>query len=178
MGKKKKYKIRMTPINVYFVPCKDDKGNEWLEISLNGTGYPSVKMGKEISRVATRFSEYLEELGQEKIDKINKKIEKDYRKEMTNLNNNVEKREKKQSGFIYLLKSKNLYKIGRAKCPKDRLKTYKTENPFGIKVILQRRVDDYIKMEEKLLDMFRDKRVKGEWFKLNKQDIQWIGQNI
>lgn len=81
-------------------------------------------------------------------------------------------------GFIYLLKSKNLYKIGRAKNPKSRIRTYRTENPFGIKVILQKKVDDYIKVENMLLKKFKEKLVNGkEWFKLNNKDIKEI-ENI
>jgi hypothetical protein len=84
----------------------------------------------------------------------------------------------KLKGFIYVVKSKNLYKIGRAKHPKSRIKTYRTENPFGITVIFQKEVDDYVGIEEKLLDTFKEKRIKGEWFNLTPENIQWIKQNI
>jgi len=85
---------------------------------------------------------------------------------------------KKEKGYIYLLKSKNLYKIGRAKHLKERIKTYRAENPFGIKVIFQKKVDDYIGEEIKFLEKFKDKNYKGEWFKLNQEDIQWIKQSL
>ena len=58
------------------------------------------------------------------------------------------------------------------------MKKYTTENPFGIKIVFQKEVDDYIGIEKKLLDKFKEKQVRGEWFKLNKQDIKWIKQNI
>lgn len=83
-------------------------------------------------------------------------------------------RKKKIKGYIYLLKSKNLYKIGRALQIKDRIKTYKTENPFGIRVILQILVNDYIQVEKDLLEKFKEKNHRGEWFKFNKQDIDSI----
>jgi len=77
-----------------------------------------------------------------------------------------------KSGYVYLLKSNNLYKIGRTTSFKSRMKKYTTENPFGIKLILQKKVDDYIGIEKKLLDKFKEKQVRGEWFKLNKGDIK------
>ena len=83
-----------------------------------------------------------------------------------------------QSGFIYVIKSKNLYKIGRALDSVSRIKTYKTENPFGIKVILQKFTDDYIEKEKEFLKKFQAKQVRGEWFKLGKEDINWIKQNL
>lgn len=79
--------------------------------------------------------------------------------------------EKERPGYIYILKSKNLYKIGRASNLKERMKTYKTENPFGIRVILQKKVDDYVEVEAKLLKEFKEKQVRGEWFKLDKEDL-------
>ena len=86
---------------------------------------------------------------------------------------------KKEKGYIYLVKSNGLYKIGRAKYPRDRIKTYQTENPFGIEIILVKEVDDYIGKETELLEKFKEKRIRGkEWFELNQKDIEWIKQNI
>ena len=80
----------------------------------------------------------------------------------------------KQKGYIYLLKSKNFYKIGKTKYLKDRMKAYKTENPFEIEIIIQKEVEDYVKIEKELLKKFEDKQIKGEWFKLNKDDVEEI----
>jgi T5orf172 domain len=74
---------------------------------------------------------------------------------------------KRVPGYIYVLKSNNLYKIGRARNIEGRLKTYRTENPFGIEVVLYRQVDDYIETEKGLLKKFEDKKVRGEWFDLS-----------
>lgn len=176
---REKYKKRIIPLNVFFMPCEDDKGNEWLEISLNGEGYPSIKKVEEMLRVLTKFLKHLKKLGPKEIDKINEKIEKDFEEEMMNFNKATGKRKReKENGYIYILKSKNLYKIGRAKSLKSRIKTYRTENPFGIRVILQKEVDDYIGIEDRLLRKFKNKQVRGEWFKLNKEDIKWLKQNI
>jgi len=84
---------------------------------------------------------------------------------------------KKYQGYIYVLKSRNLYKIGRTNDFQSRMKVYQTENPFGVKIIFQKFVNDYIKAEQILLKKFKDKKVRGEWFKLDKDDILWIKQN-
>jgi len=101
--------------------------------------------------------------------KISDKEERECREKSKKINN-----KKIENGWIYLLKSKNLYKIGRAKNIQSRIKTYKTENPFGIKIIIQKKVNDYIGIEIKLLKMFNEKQIRGEWFKLNKDDINRI----
>ena len=85
---------------------------------------------------------------------------------------------KVEKGFIYLIKSNNLYKIGKAKNPRERINGYKTQNPFGIELIFQKEVNNYSQTEKRLLEKFKDKQVKGEWFKLNKEDILWIKQNL
>ena len=93
--------------------------------------------------------------------------------------NQIEKETKTKRGYIYLIRSKNLYKIGRALQLKERIKIYKTENPFGVKVVFQKEVDDYVGKEVKLLEKFQEKRAKGkEWFKLNQEDVNWIKQNV
>lgn len=84
----------------------------------------------------------------------------------------------KISGFIYIIKAKNIYKIGRSQHFESRVNVYRTENPFKTTVIFQKKVDGYVEVEKDLLDMFKDKRVKGEWFKLSKEDILWIKENI
>lgn len=89
------------------------------------------------------------------------------------------KENKKEIGYIYIIKSNGLYKIGRSKNIKNRIKLYKTENPFGIDVIFQKKVDDYINKEIKLLNMFNDKLKLGkEWFYLSDKDINLIKKII
>jgi len=84
----------------------------------------------------------------------------------------------KESGYIYILKNKEFYKIGRSKNPKNRIKSYVTENPDEIEIILCEYVDDYKKAEEELHILFKDKKHRGEWFKLNNEDIELIKNYI
>jgi len=82
--------------------------------------------------------------------------------------------EKAKEGIVYVLKSKNVYKIGSTKDFNLRIKRYITENPFGVNIVLQGRVKNYREIEKKLQQKFGNKRVQGEWFKLSKEDIKYI----
>ena len=157
------------PLSIFFIFNKDKN----LELFFNGQ---EVSLD-EIKKAKKCLDKFLKEITKEEINKYNYKIKERIVTEMKELNsNNKIPRNKIIKGYIYIIKSKNLYKIGRAINIRNRVKTYRTENPFGIKVILQQKVNDYIGIETKLLKKFKSKQVKGEWFKLNKQDIEQIKQ--
>ncbi|MHA1329803.1 MAG: GIY-YIG nuclease family protein [Candidatus Hodarchaeales archaeon] len=86
--------------------------------------------------------------------------------------------EKSQEGYVYIIESGGLYKIGRSQNIKERIRRYITENPFEIKILIQKKVNDCVGKERELLERFKEKRYRGEWFKLNKHDIQWIKENL
>ena len=71
----------------------------------------------------------------------------------------------------YLMKDNHnkLYKIGYSKTPKFRERTLQSEKP-SIKMV---KVWDY-DIEKKLHDLYDEFRVRGEWFRLSKIQIQYI----
>lgn len=75
-------------------------------------------------------------------------------------------------GWVYILKSEGLYKIGRTLNPKQRIKSYRTQNPYGTEVVIMERVEEYLRTEAAMLRMFEGKKVKGEWFRLTRHDIE------
>jgi len=77
-------------------------------------------------------------------------------------------------GYVYLLKSKDLYKIGITENIQGRIRHYRTSNPFGIDLLFQGKVRLRKRTEDDLNNRFERKRVKGEWFKLNKEDVSTI----
>jgi hypothetical protein len=172
-----KYKKRIMPENIFFVRCKDDK-DEWFDISLNGSGYPSIDDAKKMKEAIVWFVEQLEELGENRINKINKEIIDEQNKDVRNIER-PSKNKIKKKGYIYILKSNGLIKIGRTLTPKDRINTYKTQNPFDVELVFQKKVDDYLGVERMLIERYKNKRVKGkEWLILTTKDIQWIKNNI
>jgi hypothetical protein len=79
------------------------------------------------------------------------------------------------SGYVYLVKSvSGHYKIGRAKDPNNRAKTFGVQLPFEIEFVAVIKTDDYVALEEQLHAKYQDKRVNGEWFALTPEDVEYI----
>jgi hypothetical protein len=139
----------------------------WQTINLDSYLAKSLIKYKKTGKVTKKLKKY-----------ILKEIEKAKLIQVENLSLLEDNKNKAKNGFIYILKSKNLYKIGRTLQFKKRIKIYKTENPFGIKIIFQKEMNNCFNTELELLKKFKNKKYKGEWFKLNKKDIKWIKNNI
>ena len=73
---------------------------------------------------------------------------------------------------VYILKTgKNLYKIGKTRDLQKRLASYHTHLPILFRVIRQYPAENMSQLEESLHIVFQHKRIKGEWFELNPQDL-------
>lgn len=73
---------------------------------------------------------------------------------------------------VYILNTgKNLYKIGKTQDLHKRLAAYHTHLPVMFRVIRQYAALNMTDLEESLHIVFQHKRVKGEWFELNKDDL-------
>lgn len=75
--------------------------------------------------------------------------------------------------FTYLIKSHNLYKIGKARDVDKRVKTYRTHNPkFELIKIIEG------DCERSLHSIYHHKRIKGEWFDLDDYDLSKIDELV
>jgi|DEB19_MinimDraft_3_1074340.scaffolds.fasta_scaffold82528_1 hypothetical protein len=85
--------------------------------------------------------------------------------------------EKDNNGFVYLMRDNrnNFIKIGFSKKPEYREKTLQSEVP-DIEMIYYERAS--MKIEKELHNAFTEKRIRGEWFNLDKHDINWIKDYI
>lgn len=74
---------------------------------------------------------------------------------------------------VYLMIDHNtgFYKIGRSKSPLDRERTLQSEKPTIELLCYWQLVENE---ERALHDYFAEKRVRGEWFALDKEDIEFI----
>jgi predicted GIY-YIG superfamily endonuclease len=73
---------------------------------------------------------------------------------------------------VYILNTgKNLYKIGKTQDLHKRLAAYHTHLPVMFRVIRQYAALNMTDLEESLHIVFQHKRVKGEWFELNNDDL-------
>ena len=79
---------------------------------------------------------------------------------------------KEQTGFVYILRDRGNYKIGKTTCIKDRLKAHKCSN-LNIEFLYgSKEVYKYSRLEALLHSSFDSKRVYTEWFKLTKEELE------
>jgi len=76
---------------------------------------------------------------------------------------------------IYVIRDEKWkYKIWKTKSFKDRYKKYITENSGELEVAVNILCEDYDSRELEVHDMFKEKRIRGEWFELEENDIVTI----
>lgn len=81
----------------------------------------------------------------------------------------------KALGYVYLLQSPTgAYKIGRTKNPKSRLKTFEVKLPFEVEFTALIQTRDMYQLEIDLHTKYASKKIKGEWFRLEQEDVDYI----
>lgn len=78
------------------------------------------------------------------------------------------------AGYVYLIWSKYGYKIGKAINVRNRTRLFEVKLPFPITVMHYARFDDYSQAEHALHRHFHEKRLEGEWFELDDDDVAFI----
>jgi len=80
---------------------------------------------------------------------------------------------KVRSGFVYVMQNRRngLFKIGFSKRPSFREKTLQSEEP-EVELILSN--EGTIRLEKKIHNKYLQKRIRGEWFSLNEEDLESI----
>lgn len=102
-----------------------------------------------------------------------------YEKQQSLSNRVVERKSKKRTakkGYVYLIKSKYGYKIGRAKKIKNRSKQFEVMLPFNWQFVAYGIFDDYVLKEKELHHQFDRQRINGEWFDLNQEQVESLKQ--
>jgi Meiotically up-regulated gene 113 len=127
------------------------------EVALTSDDFIPVKQSVH------KFAALLESIKERRANKIRNKRVK------------AEKAAKQSKGFVYLIQSQSgAYKIGRTKNPNDRLKTFNVKLPFEVEFICLIETANMHALEAELHEQFSDKRVNGEWFNLNSDDVEYI----
>ena len=86
-----------------------------------------------------------------------------------------EARIKEGFGYIYLVRAESgEYKIGRSKNVSARMKNFATLAPFSFELIHTFPAHIFWKAERNLQNHFHDKRIKGEWYRLDQIDVEVI----
>lgn len=76
--------------------------------------------------------------------------------------------------FIYVIQSKKRFKIGVANDSKQRLRTLQTGNADKLDLIMNSMSTNAREVEAKIHRKLGHKRISGEWFELDKQDLNWL----
>jgi hypothetical protein len=83
--------------------------------------------------------------------------------------------EHKDHSFVYVVKyDEKYFKIGVAKDPIERLATIATCLPLPPSLLTSMYSEDAYLIERKLHKQFSSKRLNGEWFLLNQEDLDYI----
>jgi Meiotically up-regulated gene 113 len=82
---------------------------------------------------------------------------------------------RKKRGFIYLVYAETgEYKIGYSIDVKNRIKVFSVQPPFEYKLIHSFPTDDMVQAEALLHEKFSEKNIKGEWFRLDVEEVSDI----
>lgn len=74
--------------------------------------------------------------------------------------------------YVYVVQCGFHYKIGYARNVKRRIASMRTASPLPLVLVTSFPSDDAPALEAKLHRRFKRKRVRGEWFKLDKSDLR------
>ena len=83
-------------------------------------------------------------------------------------------------GFVYVLSTQDgFYKIGRTRNLQNRLMDLRIALPYKLttEMLFQCEVGREREVEAALHDIFSERRMNGEWFKLTAEDLQWLWQD-
>lgn len=80
----------------------------------------------------------------------------------------------KHIGYVYLMEFGADYKIGNSNNVERRFRELRTQMPYEGKIIHTIETGDPEGIEAYWHNFFKDKRLKGEWFQLSKEDIRYF----
>lgn len=80
-----------------------------------------------------------------------------------------------KEGYVYLLQSiSGHYKIGRTRNPENRIKTFGIQLPFEVEYVCLIKTTNMVELENALHMRFSSKRINGEWFNLDTEDVAYL----
>jgi predicted GIY-YIG superfamily endonuclease len=78
------------------------------------------------------------------------------------------------SGYVYLLKCQDFYKIGIATDVQKRISGMQTGSPYPIVLVASVEVDNPLALERELHAAYEHRHHKREWFALTEEDVEAI----
>ncbi|MGG3801839.1 GIY-YIG nuclease family protein [Metabacillus fastidiosus] len=82
----------------------------------------------------------------------------------------------KAPGYVYFVQEymNGSFKIGKTKYVEKRMNVFGVKLPFEHKLVYLIKTGNHHQTEAAFHRHFSDKRLEGEWFALNKEDINWV----
>ncbi len=88
---------------------------------------------------------------------------------------NETRKSRQRIEYVYLIKfPTGEYKIGRTTDPKHRLQNLYSSLPFKLEYAALIKTNNMAVLEKQLHERFWSKRIRGEWFKLSTEDVDYI----
>lgn len=141
------------------------------KVYLSNSGDFLMHVG-EVKEIIDACTKYLEHITEQKVIAFNQRLLAERIMERDSYSRQKTARQRKPT-FIYLMLNKRngFYKIGRSDNPDAREKTLQSEEP---EIELVHSFTGTSTMESRLHDLFDEKRIRGEWFKLDLVDVEFI----
>ncbi len=115
---------------------------------------------------------FFNEYSDEEIEQMNTEVEEKYQeRENWESQEGGSRSPKLKSGFVYLMKSKEGYKIGWSGNPEARMKQIKPYAP-SIQLIHTFEADNVLLAEQTLHILFEGARISGEWYDLTNRNVE------
>ena len=155
-------------MDIYF-----DRTNQKYKLTLNGGPIPCGAQLCQLREEIIQEIDKLLDLPYQFVNKYNADWEAAWEKMQRGDPKPVQKI--KHPGHVYILKSNGKFKIGRAKNLDQRVKQYRTENPFGAEVLFSVKCEDFKYVEQEALKMPLCAPTAGrEWFELSEKEVDEI----
>ena len=130
-------------------------------------------LAKNTDLMLKTFKDFLEK-GYIKVGKRRHFLTQKFYDECDGVFYNEEKTNNKKTLFLYLMydSATGLYKIGKSFNPNTREKTLGGQTPLISLIHTTKHKTP--KMEKELHEKYKNKRVRGEWFELTQEDVEFI----
>lgn len=80
-----------------------------------------------------------------------------------------------RAGFVYVLHSNGVYKIGHARVVDKRIEQISPALPYPVELEIALSSEDRFALERELHERYANKRLGGEWFALSNEDLFELG---
>ena len=171
-------KIRRAHVDKLKPEFKVSKVNLWISFKTNlYEKYQGIRqyIWTDDIMVAIPLTRLNKILSKTRLAKINKIAKKYYQKEFKEGMQGIRLMPSKNySGYVYVIRIDEFYKIGISKNIKNRIRNIESSSPRQTELIFSKKFDNYLKIEETLHERFKNKQVKNEWFKLTEDDLTYI----